>query len=125
MLNSVPVETVLTLNFIKNTICNYYPLIDFRTFLKNKKINNFYIHFNSLIDWLKNSTFNNRIACEIRDLWEENILRPIPKADELAELPAIYQLNENIYPDNVQVYCGTFGEYVELRKHFGKEDVKY
>ena len=121
MLHSVPQEIVITLKYLQSLCENEDKF--YTTFNKTK---HYYVHWQSVLNWLKNSSVcNNNISRYILELWEEDILRPIPDTDNLAELQAIFHLNDTIYPDNVQVYCSTFGEYVELRKHFSKEDVKY
>ena len=129
MLNCVPVEIAATINFFKQlTLDQFVSWVDF---LYKKDVKRVYIHWPTLMEWLSNSTLhNNDFMKEIIDLWEMNFLYPIPlgnmsEHEDKAELPAIVFLNNRIHPDNVRVYCGTFGEYVELRKHFGEEDVKY
>ena len=125
MLNCAPIEVVTTLEFLKRV--DFDKFDRFCTFLsKQRGLDHFYVHWQSVVNWLKDSSIrNNTMANNIAELWEMDFIRPIPDADELAELPAILHLSNDIHPDNVRVYCGTFGEYVELRKHFGKEDVKY
>lgn len=82
-----------------------------------------YVHWPTIYETLKNSTLNyNKIACRILMAWENDKIIPIPHSDNDNELSSIVRLNDR-FPDNVKVLCYTFGEYVELRKNFGKEDI--
>lgn len=124
MLNCVPIEVAATSNYFLSRSSDelFSWLID----LRKKDINHVYVHMPSLTECLNDAMLHtDSRARSIIELWENNILIPIPNADKKAELPAIVSLNTTIHPDNVRVYCGNFIEYIALRKYFGKEDVKY
>ena len=84
-----------------------------------------WIHFPSVLQALKDEYLaQNKTARTIANLWDGGLLLNL--RSDIAELPAIVALNDTPgYEDNVSVYCATFGEYVELRKTFGEEDVNY
>ncbi len=93
-------------------------------FQKAKEFDYVWVYWPSVVEALKDCTIpQNRCAQTILNLWNGNAIRELPGD---AELPAIAALNNTPgYEDNVSVYCATFGEYVELRKTYGEEDVKY
>lgn len=123
MLSCAPVEIAATINFIHSL--THEQFVKWVDFLTDKGVKRVYVHWPTLTNWLKDLTLHNNVFVkEIVELWEIDFLVQIPFEGD-AELPAIVYLNNHVHPDNVRVYCGTFGEYVELRKTFGKEDVKY
>lgn len=82
-----------------------------------------YVHWQTIYENLKGSILNdNKAACRILAAWENDKIIPIPHSDNDDEISSIVRLNDR-FPDNVRVLCYTFGEYVELRKNFGKEDI--
>ena len=71
-----------------------------------------YIHWPTIYKTLKNSSIeHNETARRILAAWENEKLLPIPHGEDGDELPSLVRLNER-FPDNVIVYCYTFGEYV-------------
>ncbi len=115
MLNCVPQEIAVTADYLLGLTKEGWN----RLFQGRRRV---YIHWQTLLSKIHDVWISNDYIQRIIGLWEDNKLVPIPNSDNIAELPAIASLNY-IYPDNVKVYCKTFGEYVELRKNFGREDI--
>lgn len=90
---------------------------------KNLLARPLYVHWQTLINNLQEITISeSKVARRILKAWEEDLILPIPDGDNMDELPSIVSLNTR-FPDNVRVLCQTVGEYVNLRKSFGKEDI--
>jgi len=115
MLNCVPQEIAVTVNYLLDKSEAGLK----RLFEKYPRI---YVHWPTLYEKIKGAWISNEIVHYLLEMWEEDKLIPIPHGDDIAELPAIVSLDYK-YPDNVKVYCQTAGEYIELRKNFGKEDI--
>jgi len=98
---------------------------DHQFFAISSMFDKIWVHWPSVVNALKDEYLaQSKIASTIANLWDGGCilgLRP-----DMSELLAISALNNTPgYEDNVSVYCATFGEYVELRKTFGAEDVTY
>ena len=117
MLNCVPQEIVVTANFLFH-LSNFTDTWN-KFFNKHPQV---YVHFPTLLNMLKDRKLTGMDIRLITDAWEDNKVIPIPHGDDVAELPAIVSM-DMAHPDNVRVYCYTFGEYVELRKNFSREDI--
>lgn len=83
-----------------------------------------WVHWPTVVEMLKEKYIEgNTEVRTILNLWDGDAILELPGD---AELPAIAALNNTPgYEDNVSVYCATFGEYVELRKTYGQEDITY
>ena len=118
MLNCVPRVRTATSNFIIDKAINYQDCL-----WKELIDTPIYIHWPTICKQLHDCTLEtNQAARRILKAWEEDKLIPIPHGEDVDELPSIVRLDER-YPDNVYVFCQTFGEYVYLRKNFGREDI--
>lgn len=118
MLNCEPQEIVITSNFLLDIASDKKVFYDFVG--RHSRI---WVHWQSVINKLKNCKLTNEYIRTIITAWETNILQEIPENKFIAELPAIVEFINQNFPDNAFCYCSTFGEYVNLRKNFGKEDI--
>ena len=86
-----------------------------------------WVHWPSVVEEFKNDKIRNSIAVQrLINLWNGGAILGIPCILGDSELPVIASLNNKPgMEDNVSVYCETFGEYVQLRKTYGEEDVKF
>lgn len=118
MISCVPQERVATSDYIIDRAINYQP-----NAWENLLATPLYVHWPSIVAKLKDHVIkDSQAARRIMRAWEEDKLIPIPHGDDGDELPSIVRLDER-FPDNVYVFCQTFGEYVYLRKNFGREDI--
>ena len=83
------------------------------------------VHWPAVVEEFRDSTLiDNIVARRLIILWERDYLKDTPFSG--TELQVLATLNDVPgWEDNVSVYCATFGEYEELRKTYGKEDVNY
>jgi len=95
--------------------------------LEAEGLEEIWIHWPSVVEEFKNDKIRNNIAAQrLINLWNAGAILEIPCMFGEPELPAIAALNDKPgMEDNVSVYCETFGEYVQLRKTYGEEDVKF
>lgn len=121
MQSCVPQETIVTAKFLLGLACNQFEHITWSQFFTEHSY--VWVHWPTLTKKIYNSEITNAYIRRIIEAWEANTVRPLPGYEYIAELPAIVQFQNVKHPDNVCVYCRTFGEYIELRKDFGKEDI--
>jgi hypothetical protein len=118
MLNCVPRVRAATSKYILNRASEFND-----NAWNNLLATPIYVHWPTLCNVLKDSTIeSNKTARRILAAWEDDKLIPIPHGEDADELPSIVRLDER-FPDNVVVLCHTFGEYVNLRRNFGREDI--
>lgn len=95
--------------------------------LEAEELNTIWVHWPSVLKAFQDDKLRDSIAAQrLMNLWNAGAILEIPWLFCDAELPAIASLNDKPgMEDNVSVYCETFGEYAELRKTYGEEDVKF
>lgn len=95
--------------------------------LEAEALDKVWVHWPSVVREFQDDKLCNSIAAQrLMNLWNCGAILEIPWMFCDAELPALASLNNRPgMEDNVSVYCETFGEYVELRKTYGEEDVKF
>lgn len=95
--------------------------------LEAEGLDQIWVHWPSVVKEFQDDKLYNSIAAQrLMNLWNAGAILEIPCTSCNVELPALASLNNQPgMEDNVSVYCETFGEYVELRKTYGEEDVKF
>ena len=86
MLNCEPQEIVITSNFLLDIASDkkvFYDFVD-----RHSRI---WVHWQSVINKLKNCKLTNEYIRTIITAWETNILQEIPENKFIAELPAIVE----------------------------------
>lgn len=121
MPSCAPQEVIVTVEFLLGLACDQLKRISWSQFFT--KYSYVWVHWPTLTKRIYHSELTNTYIRRIIEAWEANIIKALPNYECVAELPAIIQFQNTTHPDNVYVYCRTFGEYVELRKNFGKEDI--
>ena len=135
MLNSALPERVLTINYLTNIFSSDLTL---QKFYNDRSYTHYWVDFETFKQIYKTDKLDSNLRTFLR-LWEQDKIRPLPVPslkqlaktrhlflpDDSVELRKIRTFEHIFHPDNVVVYTGKLGDYINLRNQFSSADLLY